>query len=169
MNSFFRQFYKQGREEPYLIHVKIPSRLEDLKEIEAAYASLGLPGECGYIDVVHIDLGACQAGLTNLMTGKDGYPSIGYNMICDHLGRALDLMPGAYGSINDQTIVKFDEAVEDVKTTNKLFKENLYKMRNEQGERQLEKGVYIIVDGAYLKWEILQCGLKSSSEPGYGE
>ena len=33
----------------------------------------------------------------------------------------------------------------------------------------MEKGVYIIVDGGYLKWEVLQCGLKSSSEPGYGE
>ena len=42
-------------------------------------------------------------------------------------------------------------------------------MRNEQGARQLEKGVYIIVDGGHLKWEILQCGLKTSSKPGYGE
>ena len=42
-------------------------------------------------------------------------------------------------------------------------------MRNVQGELQLEKGIYIIVDGGYLKWEVLQCGLKKSSEPGYGE
>ena len=28
-------------------------------------------------------------------------------MMSDHLGRALALMPGAYGSINNQTIVKF--------------------------------------------------------------
>ena len=99
----------------------MPSTSEELTEIEAAYASLGLPGACGSMDVVHIALGACPEGLSNLMTGKEGYPSIGYNMICDHLGRALALMPGAYGSINDQTIVKFDEAVEDVKTTNKIF------------------------------------------------
>ena len=58
--------------------------------------------------MVHIALGACPEGLSDLMTGKEGYPSIGYNMICDHLGRELALMPGAYGSINDQTIVKFD-------------------------------------------------------------
>ena len=45
----------------------------------------------------------------------------------------------------------------------------MYEMRNEQGELQLEKGIYIIVDGGYLKWEVLQCGLKSSSEPRYGE
>ena len=33
----------------------------------------------------------------------------------------------------------------------------------------MEKGVYIIFDGGYLEGEVLQCGLKSSSEPGYGE
>ena len=149
MHSFYHKFFKQGREQLYHLHVKMLSRLEDLTEIEAEYASLGLTDACGNMDVVHIALGACPTGLSNLMTDKEIYPSIGYNMICDHLSRALDLMLGAYGSINDQTIVKFDEAVEDVKTTNKLFKEDLYKMRNEQGERQLEKGVYIIVDGAY--------------------
>ena len=42
-------------------------------------------------------------------------------------------------------------------------------MRNGHGTRQLEKGVYIFVDVGYLKWEVLQCGLKTSSEPGYGE
>ena len=121
MHSFFHQFSKQGREELYPIHMKIPPILEELAEIEAVYASLGLPGTCGSMDVVHIALGACLAGLSDLMTGNEGYPSIGYNMICDHLGRALALMPGAYGSINDQTILKFDEAVDDLKTTNKLF------------------------------------------------
>ena len=77
-------------------------------------------------------------------------------MMSDHLGRALALMPGAYVSINDQTILKFYEDVEDMKTTNKLFTEYVYEMINEQGPRQLEKCVYIIVDGGYLKWEILQ-------------
>ena len=55
----------------------MPSGLEDLTEIEAAYASLGLSGACGSMDVVHIALGACPTGLSNLMTGKEGYPSIG--------------------------------------------------------------------------------------------
>ena len=110
--------------------MKIPSRLEELIEIEAAYASIGLSGACGYMDVVHIALGTCPAGLSNLMTGKEQYLSIRYNMMSDHLVRALALMPGAYCSINDQTVVKFDEAVEDMKTTNTLFTEYMYEMKN---------------------------------------
>ena len=84
--------------------------MEDIIEIESDFASLGLPGTCRSMDVIHISLGACPAVLSNLITGKEGYPSIGYNIIFNHLGRALSLISGAYGSIN-QTIVKFDEAV----------------------------------------------------------
>ena len=147
----------------------MPSTLEEVTKIETTYASLvGLPGGVGSMDVVHVPLGACPAGLCNLMTGKEGYPSLGFNVISDHLGRALALMPGVYGSINDQTIVKFDQAVDDVKTKS-LFTDYLYEIRNEQGEKSMERGLYIIVDGGYLKWEVLQCGLKTSSEPGYSD
>jgi len=168
MQKFFHTFSEQGREKLFPIHVKMPSTTEEVAVIETAYASLGLPGAVGSMDVVHIPLGACPAGLSNLMTGKEGYPSIGYNVICDHLGRALALMPGVYGSINDKTIVKFDEAVEDVKTKS-IFTDYTYEIRSEQGGKVYEKGVHIIVDGGYLKWEVLQCGLKTSSEPGYSE
>ena len=72
----------------------------------------------------------------------------------------------AYGtSINDQTIVKYDQAVKMVKAE-KLFTEYMYEVRNELGERSMDKGIYIIIDGGYLKWEVLQCGLKHLSEPG---
>ena len=143
MHSFSHQFSKQGREELYPIHVKMPSRLEELIEIEAAYASIGMSGACRYMDVVHIALGTCPAGLSNLMTGKEQYLSIRYNMMSDYLVRALALMPGAYGSINDQIIVKFHEDVEDMKTTNKLFTEYVYEMKNEQG-RPINMGDQIV-------------------------
>ena len=90
-------------------------------EIEAAYAAVGILGACGSMDVVHIPLGACPYGLINMCTGKEGYPTLAYNVICDHSGRALALMPGAYGTNNDKTIVRSDETMEKVKTGD-LFK-----------------------------------------------
>ena len=57
----------------------------------------------------------CPAFLANLATGKEGYPSIAYNVICDHQGRALAVLTGAYGSTNDKTIVRFDDFVDDVR------------------------------------------------------
>ena len=168
MHAFFHKFSEFGRAKLYPVHVSMPTTVEELAEIEAAYAMLGIPGAGGSMDVVHIALGSCPFGLSNLCTGKEGFPSLGYNMISDHRGRALALMPGTYGSINDQTIVKYDQAVKMVKTE-KLFTEYMYEVRNELGERSMEKGIYLIVDGGYLKWEVLQCGLKHSSEPGYSE
>ena len=85
-----------------------------------SYAAIGILGACGSMDVVHISLVACPHGLINVCTGKEGYPTLAYNVICDHRGRALAMMPDVYGTVNDKTIVKSDLAVEKVRT-NPLF------------------------------------------------
>ena len=64
-------------------------------------------------------------GLINVCTRKEGYVTLGYNVICDHVGRA-------YGKINDKTIVKSDEAVEKVKS-DKLFTEFQYQVYQQDG------------------------------------
>ena len=89
MHQFFHEFSKKCRDELYPAHVKMPSTLEELVQVESAYAVLGLPDACGSMDVVHIPLGRCPYGLLNVCTGKEGYPTLGYNVICDHQGRAL--------------------------------------------------------------------------------
>ena len=99
MHSFFHHFSNRAREELFPIHVNMPSTLDELLQTEAAYASDGLPGACGSMDVVHIPLGACPHGLINVCTGKEGYSTLGYNVICDHSGRAHASMPSAYGTI----------------------------------------------------------------------
>lgn len=166
MHTFFHEFNRRCREELYPIHVRMPSNIEELMEIEAAYAAVGIPGACGSMDVVHIPLGACPHGLINVCTGKEGYPTLAYNVICDHSGRALALMPGAYGTINDKTIVKSDEAVEEVKTGD-LFKKFRYQVYRPDGTSFFTTGAYLIVDGGYLRWKCLQCGLKHSSDEDY--
>ena len=166
MHAFFHAFNHRARNELYPAHVQMPSTLKELMEIEAAYAAIGIPGACGSMDVVHIPLGACPHGLINVCTGKEGYPTLAYNVICDHSGRALALMPAAYGTINDKTIVKSDEAVEKVKN-DKLFREFQYQVYRPDGSSFFTKGAYLIVDGGYLRWKCLQCGLKHSSDEDY--
>ena len=89
-----------------------------------------------------------------------------YNVICDHSGRALALMPGAYGTINDKTSFRSDEAVETVKTGN-LFKNFRYQVYRPDGTSFFTSGAYLIVDGGYLRWNCLQCGLKHSRDENY--
>jgi len=168
MNAFFHKFSEMGRKELFPIHVTMPTTLEKLVEIEAAYAAIGVPGACGSMDVVHIPLGACPHGLINVCTGKEGYPTLAYNVICDHSGRALSIMPSSYGTVNDKTIVKSDYAVEKVRTET-LFTEYQYEVRNSSGEQTMMTGAYLIVDGGYLRWKCLQCGLRTSSDDDYVE
>ena len=168
MHAFFHEFSKMGREQLYPENVIIPSTVEELGVIESAYESLGIPGAAGSMDVVHIALGAFPYALSNVCTGKEGFPSLGYNMICDHQGRELALMPGVYGRMNDKTIIKFDLSMDSVRT-DKLFTDYMYEVHDEKGVRSMEKGVYVICDGGYLQWDVLQCGLKHSSDSGYNE
>ena len=75
-------------------------------------------------------------------------------------------MPGAYGTVNDKTIVKYDDAVEIVRR-DKLFTEYSYSVEKADGTRKLTRGAYLIVEGGYLRWKCLQCGLRSSSDEDY--
>ena len=168
LHQFFHELSKKCRNDLYPAHVKMPSTEDELVQIESAYAVLGLPGACGSMDVVHIPLGRCPHGLINVCTGKEGYPTLGYNVICDHQCRTLAIMPGAYGTINDKTIVKTDDAVEKVKSDS-LFTEYSYAVEKTDGSRILTKCAYLVVDGGYLRWKCLQCGLRSSSSADYAE
>lgn len=109
----FHKLLEMGHKELFPAHVAIPSTLEAICEIEAAYAVVGILGACRSMDVVHIMLGACPHGIINVCTGKEGYPTFVHNFIYDHRGRALAMMTGAYGTVNNKNIVKTDLAVDN--------------------------------------------------------
>ena len=56
MNTFFHKFSEMGHKELLLIHMTIPTTLEELCEIEAVYAAIGILDSCGSMDIVHIPL-----------------------------------------------------------------------------------------------------------------
>ena len=74
--------------------VYTPTDKYELVGVEAAYAAVGLPGAIGSMDVVHVAWAMCPAGLAHLATGKEGYPSVTYNVICDHESLTLATTSG---------------------------------------------------------------------------
>jgi hypothetical protein len=70
--------------------------------------AVGFPGAIGCTDVVHLWWDKCPMSLTNFYTVKEGYPTIAYEMTCDHSGRILYCTLGFYGSQNDKSIIRFD-------------------------------------------------------------
>ena len=62
-------------------------------------------------------------------------------MICDHEGRALAELKGAYGATSDNFVD--DVRCDDFFTT-------------ADGDRKMIKGAYLIIDGGYHPWEATQ-------------
>ena len=48
-----------------------------------------------------------------------------------------------------------------------LFKNFRYEVKRPDGTAFFTTGAYLIVDGGYLRWKCLQCGLKHSSDEDY--
>ena len=168
MHKFFHSFTSWFADKIYPDFVFTPQTMDDLVKIQAAYALLGLPGAIGSMDVVHIAWCTCHARLANLAKGKEGYTSIAYNVICDHEGRALAVLKGAYGATSDKTIVRFDDFVDDVRCDD-FFTQFAYEVRTgpADGDRKMTKGAYLIIDGGYHPWEATQAASKICSDPNY--
>ena len=62
----------------------------------------------------------------------------------------LAIIPGAYGAVNNKTVVKSDLAVKKV-GTDPLFTGYQCEVRSSSGERSMMKGSYSIGDGGYLR------------------
>ena len=83
--------------------------------------------------------------------------------VTDHAGYILSWTRSFVGSASDKTICKFDLFLKALRTV-PLFLNFRYAVFARQGAVKILKGVYLICDGGYLKWRILQCGNKHPSD-----
>ena len=130
--------------------------------IEFGYRRIGLPGCAGSTDCVHIGWDRCPAELRSVCVGKEGFPTVSYEVTVDHNKKIIALTPsGFFGSINDKTIVRFDGYVRDIRH-GQVVADLEFTLVNESGAEFIEKGLYLIVDGGYHRWRCLQCPNKWS-------
>jgi hypothetical protein len=128
------------------------------------FLSIGLPGCVGCSDCVHIRWEACPAGERSMHKGKEGYPTLSYEVTVDHTKKIIAATQGHPGTRNDKTIVKYDSFVTSIHD-GKLYADVEYTLKTKDGVDIVEKGLYLIVDGGYHKWRCLQCPFKHSSIP----
>ena len=117
---FFHKFVKIFVEKLFDHYVCPPTSDESISQIMRHYDRVGFTGCVGSVDCVHIPWNRCPAKQLNLYTGKEGYPTIAYEVVCDHTLRILSATAGHYGSRNDKTIVRFDGFINALKNK-KLF------------------------------------------------
>ena len=137
---------------------RVPEEIQPAMKI---YDRLGFPGCIGSTDCVNIALARCPHSLKNIHTGKDGYPTLGFNCTVNHHRKFLHVANACPGSWNDKSKVRFDSFVNEVRDGD--YKNIEFKVQSSSGVWETVKGTYLIVDGGYHRWRILQCPLKHSS------
>lgn len=86
MWAFFHKFTAWFRRYIYPIFVHMLKNKDELAELAAPFALLGIPGAFFSMDVVHSSWATCPASLTNLATGKEGYLTVAWNVLVAHSG-----------------------------------------------------------------------------------
>ena len=150
--------------EMYHIYVHGPRNNSEMENVSGLYAASGFPGCIGSTDCVHIRWEKCPSvEATTYRNGKYTFTSIAYEMTVTHSKKFQATTIGHYGTTLDKTIVKFDRLVRNIRSK-KCFTNAEYKLQIGPNEWITEKGVYILVDGGYHKWRIMQCPIKHAPD-----
>ena len=161
---FFHKWCNLFGHKYFGIYCNPPKTPDEIQRTIAVYERLGLPGCIGSTDCVHIRWDRCASGDRVLHKGKEGYPTLSYEVTVDHTSKIIAVTHGFPGTRNDRTIVRFDGFVTDIHDGVK-YSDVKFDMKNIKGEEYEEKGAWLLVDGGYHKWRCLQCPLKHSAIP----
>ena len=143
-------------------YISLPKDEVSLRYVTRDYAALGLPGCCGSIDVVHIGWDACPANLLHLFKGKESYPSIAYEVIVNQRREIMSVTNGHPGARNDKHICRLDDQLLSLSNGDGWLSEKEWWAFGEDDKTLVEKGLYLICDGGYLRWPTLICPIKVS-------
>jgi hypothetical protein len=88
-------------------------------------------------------------------SGKEGFPTVAFQVIVDHSTRILAVSPCYPGSHTDITISRLDLEINAIRS-DPLFADYPFSLFVEPGVREMNYGVYLIADGGYQYWRVLQ-------------
>jgi hypothetical protein len=162
MQRFFHRFCRIFVANFWDDFVKKPD-VATLDAILEVYARLGLPGCIGSIDCVHLRWDMCPVSWTNICQGKEGYPSLVFEICCSHNRKILSCTNYFWGTINDKTIVKYDDYVMAVKE-GRIWADITFKVVDENGTERTMTGVWFLCDNGYHRWKCLQAPIPLCSE-----
>ena len=101
---------------------------------ELVYSLLGLPGCIASMDGVHLAWDNCPSPYLPLYKGKEGYPTVAYNVTVDHARRIMAVHGAFPGARNDKAIARTDPAVRAVRF-NPLYLEHTFSMYDAKGRQ----------------------------------
>jgi hypothetical protein len=143
--------------------ISLPINEFELDRVLRSYSRYGFVGCIGSIDCVHIGWDKCPSEWRPLFVGKEGYPSIVYQVICDNYHKIQAVSQGHPGARNDKTIVNLDDAVATLKSKNSWLGSMPWIVTIASGMMKKFFGYYLICDGGYLRWPCLVTGINDDT------
>ena len=142
--------------------IYMPRDMEEYANVVGEYTEMGLPGCVGSVDCVHIGWDMCPTQQQNMYKGKEGYPSVAYEVICTSRKFIQSVSVGHPGSRNDKHIVRTDETVMSLLYGNGWLQSQAWDcIVDATGKRKVFYGVYLISDGGYHRWPCFLYPIKS--------
>jgi hypothetical protein len=93
-------------------YIFMPATDDQFERVVGEYSARGLPGCVGSVDCVHVGWDKCPSQYHNMFTGKEGFPSIAYEVICTSRKFIQSVSVGhPPGSRNDKHIVRTNDLV----------------------------------------------------------
>ena len=149
---FFVKFMKWYSEVVFPLFIKMPN-MEELESNNAEYVAAGFPGAVCSVDCVHVRVWGVSANLKQVSTGKEHFPSRVFEVSVNHRGIITSATRGFYGSVVDQSIVKFDGAMTAMRDG--CYKDFRYSVYDKDGKRTIVCGAYALSDNGYHPWPSL--------------
>lgn len=92
----FHRFCDCFTQELFRVLVRLPTGEAQEKAMQE-YHALRFTGAIRSTDVTHVKWNWCPSSAASLYTGKEGYPTIAYEVTVDHTGRVLGVAGGFPG------------------------------------------------------------------------
>jgi hypothetical protein len=151
---FFLEFVKEmwGQKDTW---ISIPGNEGDYNDVEGDYNSVGFPGCVGSIDAVHIGWNRCPEALAPFFTGKEGFPTVSFQVVANQRTCVQHVSIVHPGARNDKTTIKNDPCAKKLNKGSGFLNHMCFCCETQTGTAIRFKGAYFICDGGYLRWKML--------------
>jgi hypothetical protein len=136
-----------------------PRTTVELRAAEALYAAAGFPGRFGSMDGVRFAWDGAPYADRSIFVGKEGFPTVAFNVHVGHNKRILHISEPYGGSRNDKTMVLGDKLVQAIREDD-LYTKYTFQLYNRDGVLVQKTGAGVICDGGYHEWLCTMCPVK---------
>ena len=159
IRRFFHKWLAWAVNNHYKQFVKLATTYDEIERNEKVFNKLGLPGAVYSMDGVHCAADNVAHRYRHRYIGKEGYPTVAWNVLSSHSKKIAHVSCMFMGSKNDKTMVRRDDGVLAVKNDS-LFTEYHFWIYDMDGNKIGHRGVWIVCDGGYHEWRATICAMK---------